>query len=363
MTQPSTTYKLRARDLSPDSPVTPVGELPAEVAGQPAGYFWKDMIHHGEYVHPSRGFSLAVNDERLAKWAETGAKMLEAGLAIPINVDHSDAARDVVGYVKQFKLEGERLLGLCQFIGEESALTAARNLASVGIDPDFVDCEGRQWGEAIVHLALTPVPVVPDQDQFVLADEIEPPEANAAGVSALPCTPEQFETLCKLIGEGLSEADSVDRIIGQLRSSRGANPAELEAELAAARQQVFQLSARLPPAISKDAQDAMAELATAKLDSAVERGALSPVARDRLVAALVKGEDGRANVMTLSRAGSGGGDRCLAVAVAEILLDNQPIQVGESTRLQAMSRAIPGEESSPIDELRRYMTKIASVSG
>jgi AcrR family transcriptional regulator len=333
------------------------------VAGHPASYFWKDMIHRGDYVHPARDYSLAVDDQRLAKWAENGAKMLEAGLAIPINVDHSDAARDVVGYVKQFKLDGDRLLGLCQLIGEESALTAARNLASVGIDPHFVDGEGRQWGEAIVHLALTPVPVVPDQDQFVMADEIEPADAEVAGSSALPCTPEQFATLCELIGEGLSEANPVDRIIEQLRSARGTDSAELEAELAAARQQVFQLSSRLPPVVSPDAQHAMAELATAKLDSAVERGALSPLARDRLVAALVKGEDGRGNVMTLSRGGGGGGDRCLAVAVAEILLDNQPIQVGESTRLQAMSRAIPGEESSPIDELRRYMTKIASVSG
>ena len=153
--------------LSPDSAVTPSGDLPAEVAGKPASYFWKDMIHSGNYVHPEQGFSLAVDRDRLKRWAETGQELLAAGVAIPINCDHSDAARDVVGYVKEFKLDGDRLLGLCQFIGDDAALMAARNLVSVGIDPDFTDGQARQWGEAIVHLALTPVPVVPDQDQFV----------------------------------------------------------------------------------------------------------------------------------------------------------------------------------------------------
>ena len=366
MNQPTKPFKLHAPDLSPDSPVTAPGELPAEVAGQRASYFWKDMIHAGEYVHPTRKFSLAVDGDRLRKWAETGAQMLAAGVAIPINCDHSESARDVVGYVKEFKREGDQLLGLCQFIGDEAALTAARNLVSVGIDPDFVDGEGRRWEEAIVHLALTPVPVVPDQDQFVLAKEMpnaegQMPNENAVeSPLALPCTGEQFETLCQLVGDGLSQADCVSRIIEKLQSGDGA---DLEAELAAARREVFQLSASVPAVMPREAQDALAELATAKFDAAVERGTLSPLARDRLLGVLVKGVDGNTNVIALSRAGPGGGDRCLAVAVAEILLDNQPVSVGETTGLQAMARPIPGDDSSPIDELRKYMTKIASVSG
>jgi hypothetical protein len=49
--------------------------------------------------------------------------------------------------------------------------------------------------------------------------------------------------------------------------------------------------------------------------------------------------------------------------VADILLENRPIALGESTGLQAFSRPIPGDESSPIEQLRQYMTKVASVSG
>jgi len=80
MNQPTTPFKLHASVLSPDAPVKPAGDLPAEVAGQPATYFWKDMIHTGTYVHPTRKFSLAVDRDRLGRWAEAGQQMLAAGL-------------------------------------------------------------------------------------------------------------------------------------------------------------------------------------------------------------------------------------------------------------------------------------------
>jgi hypothetical protein len=378
MTQPNIPFHLHATDLSPDAPATSA-DLPAEVAGQPASYFWKDMIHSGNYVHPNRGFSLAVDGDRLGRWADTGRQMLAAGVAIPINCDHSDAARDVVGYVKEFKLDGQRLLGLCQFIGDDAALTAARNLVSVGIDPDFTDGQARNWGEAIVHLALTPVPVVPGQDQFVEASSdggspdlvlvpAEDDDDEADEVTELPCTQDQFEIICDLLGDEIDPEESISRILERLQAAEAGasdddDSEDVQAELSAARQRIVELSARVPQAMSAEAEAAMVESATMKFDLAVERGNLSPHARDRLVATLVKGEDGRPNLIALSRGASPGGDRALAMAVAEILLDNPPIDLGEKTRLQAMSRHVPGDDSSPIEQLRQYMTRIASVSG
>ena len=363
MTQPNTPFKLRSPDLSADAAVTPSDDLPAEVAGSPVSYFWKDMIHTGNYVHPAKNFSLAVDQDRLGRWAETGGQLLAAGVAVPINCDHSDAARDVVGYVKQFKLDGDRLLGLCQFIGDDAALMAARNLVSVGIDPDFTDGQGRQWGEAIVHLALTPVPVVPDQDQFVPADDTA---TDVEAPIAISCTAEQLQTLRSLMGDDVTAEDCLPRIITALQTgerSDTSNPADLQAELAAAREEIFQLSTRVPPSLPPDVQAAIAQSAAAKFDLAVERGFVSPGVRDQLVALLVQGTDAKPNLIALSRVSTSGGDRCLAMAVADALLDNEPVSLGERTGLQAMPRQIPGDESSPIDQLRSYMTKIASVSG
>jgi hypothetical protein len=327
MNHPTSPFKLHAPDLLADAEVNVSDELPSEVAGQPATYLWKDMIHSGNYVHPSREFSLAVDGNRLEKWAETGKKMIAAGVAVPINCDHSDSARDVVGYVKEFKLEGDRLLGLCQFIGEDAALTAARNLVSVGVDPEFTDGQGEKWGEAIVHLALTPVPVVPDQDQFVkteeeLEDDVEPEVEND------------------------DELEVANDVMPSPQPSPGV-PGEGERE---GEPELLQLSAAAKPlVVAAEIDSAVAELATTKFDLAVERGSISPIARDRLVAALVRGGDGKPNVLTLSRGSGPGATQSLAVAVAEILLDSGPVQIGEATGLQAMSRQIPGEEASPID--------------
>src|SRR5438128_12502126 len=55
---------------------------------------------------------------------------------------------------------------LHQFLGEDARDIGLRNQVSLGIDPDFVDGKGIRYGEAIVHSAVTPVPVVPGQGAF-----------------------------------------------------------------------------------------------------------------------------------------------------------------------------------------------------
>ncbi len=376
-------FRLHASNSTPDSAVQPSAELPSEVAGQPAIYFWKEMIHCGNYAHPVRGYSLAVDSDRLDRWEETGRQMLSAGVAIPINCDHSDRARDVVGYIKEMKRDGDRLLALCQFIGEDAALTAARNLVSVGIDPDFTDGQARHWGEAIVHLALTPVPVVPNQghfiaasmpagsDDLILVDEPEDTDDDddAVELPAVNCTEDQFNALRELIPDGsdLSAEDCVDRIIEYLQSLAKSQPDpqadQLRNELSTANQKIAELSARIPSQLSEESAAALAESVTAKFDSAVARGGLSPAARDRLVSVLVTTPDGKANLIALSRAANPGGSNALAMSIADILMDSPPMDLGEKTGLQALNRAVPGEGSSPMDQLRQYMTKVASVSG
>jgi hypothetical protein len=402
-------FHLHAARSTPAKPVEQRGDLPAEVAGQPATYFWKEMIHAGNYVHPTRGYALDVDQDRLQRWAATGQKMLAAGVPVPINCDHSDRARDVVGYVMQFKLDGDQLLGLCQFIGPDAALTAARNWVSVGINPNFTDGQARPWGEAIVHLALTPVPVVPDQggflaaardsdigDMLILAADTEPtppPQpASAPALATAPaeaddgedsaiavaCTAAQMQLLQQLIpgGADIDGDNCLTRIIQHLQTladededddddddeEEDAEP-DLSAQLSAARQRIAELSARIPSQPSAELQAALVDVATAKFDAAVARGGLSPATRDRLVAALVQSRDGTANVLALSRAANPGGDCALALAIADILAENRAIGVGQATGLQALPREVPGEESSPIFQLRQYMTKVASVSG
>ncbi len=154
--------------------------LDKSVAGEPCHYYRKDLISEGEYVHPAKGFRVPAPADRIHHWAENGNRMLAAGVDVPINVDHSDRAEDARGNILKFEVGLNEsglttLYGLCQIVGEDAALTAARNKVSVGINPNYVDGAKRDWGDSVFHVALTPVPVVPGQDSFQLLSQAERP--------------------------------------------------------------------------------------------------------------------------------------------------------------------------------------------
>lgn len=187
---------LHTPDASVFRPALTLGQdLPKEVAGQPATYLDKDLIHVGEYVHPTKKFHVSVDRKKLDTMVENFNVMLKRGVEVPINVDHSEAADDARGWLLSVHRDGERMVGRCQFIGDDAAKTAARNRVSVGIDEAFIDGQGNKYlGGVIRHVALTPMPVVPDQDPFSL---IAASAAAAGGdvlllaAAVLPITPER----------------------------------------------------------------------------------------------------------------------------------------------------------------------------
>lgn len=140
---------------------------PKEVNGQPAAYSWADAIRVGRYVHPAGHFELSVDESRLDAWAANFRRMRDAGVDVPVPVDHSTSARDNLGFVIDAKRDGDRLCLLHQFIGDDAIALAARNKVSLAIDPQFHDGHGTPYGDCIVHSSLTPIPVVPGQAGFV----------------------------------------------------------------------------------------------------------------------------------------------------------------------------------------------------
>jgi hypothetical protein len=148
---------------SPDVP----DKFPKEVNGQPVAYFWANAIRTGRYVHPAGHFELSVDEHRLDEWARNFHRMKEAGIDVPVPVDHSAAARDNLGFVVDAKRDGDSLMLLHQLIGQEAIDLAARNKVSLGIDPQFRDGLGNEFGDCIVHSSLTPIPVVPGQGQMM----------------------------------------------------------------------------------------------------------------------------------------------------------------------------------------------------
>ena len=299
-------WRLSAADG--DGPLRPAVTLgpayPAAVSGLPAFYYWKDALRVGRYAHPGGRSSLHVTRDKLDGYARTFAAMRANGVGVPILADHAPSAAATLGWIVAVRRDGDRLLELHQFLGETARDTGLRNFVSLGIDPDFVDGRGVRYGEAIVHSAVTPVPVVPGQDGFVEA------AAEELGGGRATVT--------------LSRVDPAD-IADDDRQGNG-----------------------VPAAASVLAMSLLADAAGARRDLAVARGGVDPATADAVLALLL--DDTAAPAVTLSRAAGG---RPLAVAVFDALAANRPVPLGEATgpqsvggggRLHLLARSVPGAE-------------------
>jgi hypothetical protein len=109
-------------------------------------------------------------------YAEQGNKMLNS-VAIPLCWGHRDDAkpvdldqaktdfsRGIAGYIDRFEIDGNRAFAIAD-VPDEREAERAKNLrfASPEIE-EFMDGTGRDWGEVVTHLALTPRPRQHDQE-------------------------------------------------------------------------------------------------------------------------------------------------------------------------------------------------------
>jgi hypothetical protein len=336
-------------------------KLPNAVAAQPCVYLWKDVIRAGRYRHPALRLSIRVDQARLDHWARTFQRMSANGVRVHIPADHSDAAADNRGYVLRLKRVGDRLMALCQFIGADAVRDAARNQVSIGVAPTFIDGKGRVYRDAIVHVALTPVPVVPGQGSFFAAETFSATTSGAApaGVltlaaaqihrskpmaqTLLPCSEETLSALHNLV-PGLSDVPDEQKLEKILQFIQSA-AAETEPEAA-------NLSLTAPdPAVSR----ALLEAVRVKRDLCVSRGALTPAVADVLLARLAPGDQ----LIGLSRVD--GADATLALSIFSALAENRPIPIGERTGSQAraLPRAVPGEDRPQTPPLYEKMAAMA----
>jgi hypothetical protein len=300
--------------------------LPAHVSGMPAFYYWKDAIVVGSYVHPGGKFSLDITRDKLDGYAENFKRMKANGVGVPILMDHAQSAAATLGWIVQVQRRGDRLLELHQFLGESARDIGLRNKVSLGIDPNFIDGKGNHYGEAIVHSAITPMPVVPNQDGF------EPVAMSSEGKEMILLSLAEMDQ--KLVEDVPPPVENVPT---------PAEPVKVESLTAA--QPDIQL-----------AWTALADAAAAKRDLAVARGAIDPSVADELFALLVRSADGTVNTLMLSR---NGGPAPLALAVFDLLARNQPAPLGETTSLQVLSRNVPGLDDERL-ELQQRMIELAS---
>jgi hypothetical protein len=338
--------------------------LPARVSGLPAFYYWKDAIVVGSYVHPAGRFALEVTRDRLDAYVNTFARMRANGVGVPILMDHAPSAAATLGWIVDVKRRGDRLLELHQFLGEAARDVGLRNFVSLGIDPDFVDGRGVRYGEAIVHSAVTPTPVVPGQGGFEQADPGQEMVTLSLAIGENPTSDIRHPDQIPVTEIPVDAADD---------SGGDADGDGLKAAVKAEVSPPPPQAAPLAPAVAVAAQAAptmqlalaaLADAAAAKRDMAVARGGVAPAVADELFALLVRSTDGSLNVMALSRTPAAAGESTpsapLALAVFDALSRNHPVPLGQATHLQVLSRLIPGEDDEQA-ELRERMIALASA--
>jgi hypothetical protein len=295
---PDGIYHLSAEGNYRPAPDESPGEFPDRVNDLPAYYYWKDAIVVGSYVHPAGRFSLDITRDRLDGFVQNFNRMKDNGVGVPILMDHAATASSTLGWIIDVKRDGDRFLELHQFLGEDARDIGLRNKVSLGIDPAFVDGQGNQYGEAIVHSAVTPVPVVAGQGEFV-------PVELSLRARELP-------------------AEAGSPVLDK-------------------------------PVVNLDLQDALRQVVEMKRDLALSRGGVNPAVAAELFDLLVSS----GNLLTLSRSSNG---TPIAMAVFDALARNAPVPLGESTGLQVLSRVVPGDDGSVDDLRQRMIALASGKS-
>lgn len=140
-----------------------------DASGVPYSIFTKDVISCGEWQVPETGQKFSVDEARIDRWVSTFNAMSKAGVEVPIPLGHTFEPDKNRGFVQGFFRDGDTLKMTAKMIGEDAKLAAARNLVSLFAVPEFEDAKGNKYQDAILHVALTPVPVIPGQQGFIAA--------------------------------------------------------------------------------------------------------------------------------------------------------------------------------------------------
>lgn len=274
------------------------------------------------------------------------------------------------------KLDPDRLYATCDFSDAECEGIAKRvKQVSIQINPKFKDGKGNEYGEAIEHIAVTPEPVVPDQKDF---------EALKFSLSCELTEGGGVEYIVQLANEGKSGKEiqmASDKKEGEdkdldhkaiLSKAFSMCKEALTAHLGAEHDDVKGLKPdnAVPTMVKhfsalKDAHEKLngaftaekklaasreipapvlsmvAKAGKTELDGLASAGCITAKVRDGLVNLLVGPANAR-NVYALS-CEEGSEDNLVSKVVA-ILKDNSPVELGEKTKSQALSREIPNED-------------------
>ncbi len=322
------------------------GTIEASEQSVPRRMMRKVAIRVGDFE--ADGKKLAVSESDLKHWSATFRKMKAAGIDVPLCSDHDMAASDTLGQVHDLEVVGDELIATVEVIGEKAIESALRNNCSIYAPVKFKAGDGQVYEQPILHLAVTPYPLIPGLGRFqpIAASNVRrlSKEANAMDKFA-----QRIARVLNL-GEDADEekvAEMVDELVKKVD--------DLTEKVAAA--------AEKPDEGKEDDEEKEKELSAMKAEVVASRretrelklahlvadGKLSAAARDKIRKQFVTDA-------TLETFGADGFD-----LVCSVIAENTVLPTGERTRFQIPNNA--AGNGGPSNPLIANMTRRGILKG
>lgn len=300
-------------------------------SGAPSKLFRKELIRVGTFVKSSDNIEFQVTHDTLIHWVDTFDSMVKNGIQIPLPTSHFEADDPTKnrGYLRSLQVSDSSLFGILELIGEDGIGLADRSDVSVFSPAEWVDGVGNVYHRPILHVALTPFPVIPGLQGF---------EALAASLLIRKeLIPMNWKKIAEKLGipEGkVNDGNGIDLVLSFMDKSDTEHAAaikETEAKVAKAETELKTLSLshagdyKPDPLVVKFA----CENREMKLNSLVAAGRITPVVRKSLGAIF---EDQEALTLSLGR---GFEDHFDEIYTA--LTENDPAVLKESTGKQTVA--------------------------
>lgn len=144
--------------------------------------FLKEMIPEGTWTHPTKGFTLEVDKDRLDKWVRTyKEKQVPNKMNIPVPFGHTYTPQNNAGFIRDLdvrqRADGKfALFGLINIPRSEDSSKIGTTIeeVSVSVNPELKlsksDGTVEELGEGIEHCALTTYPVIKGMEGFIKLD-------------------------------------------------------------------------------------------------------------------------------------------------------------------------------------------------
>jgi len=339
------------------------------VEQQKLSNFKKSLIRPGTYIHPQDSWEMTVDDSRLQQFLSTFQEMKKNGVRVPVLTSHSfepPTSENCIGYLEDMYLDDDGWLSAVHGLTGSGVEYAERvGQVSIGIEKDYRDGLGNKYGEAITHVALTPIPVVPGQGGFekiaasrdfavlALSQEINNREVTSM------LNQNETKRLSQLLGQEVTSDDFITIIEEKLGVIEQAK--ELEEKYSMSLKKIEDLEKRTVANVDAEVLEDRAQLYSERINQLALSGKVPEDVAKSLAEVLCGTEENRC---ALSLNTNGGREKCFAKAVIELLEQIPPrVEFGVKTGSQADVLSSKGKDGKGFDEnIHNQMLKYAGIT-